>query len=809
MQTTHNRRIRPTAAAPEAETAAAGTKAVIYLRVSSNSQLGGDVDRDGFSIPAQRDACRKKAETLGAEVIEEFAERGESAKSMSRRSALTDMLARLTRGDVDFVIVHKLDRLARNRADDVEIVAKIRATGAQLVSVTENIDETPAGLLLHGIMSSIAEFYSNNLATEVAKGCVQKAKIGGTPHKAPIGYLNKRIWILDDGTQVESGNELAREIRTVAIDPERAPHIRAAFKLYATGKFALSDLAAILAEQGFRTRASRKAASRPIDISRLQAILNNDYYLGIVRYRGQVYAGRHEALVDEETFERVQTMLAVHRRSGTNAWRHHHYLSGALFCADCGRRLIYARHTGNGGLYEYFVCAGRQMKICDQPYHRIEAVEAAVADHYATVTLSREQRDAIARDLTEQLETYSGRASVERTRAERVLADLKQQERKLLDAHYADRISDELFGEEQDRVRRERVAATMTLERLSLRADELREAIEASLGLVTDAELSYRLGDDQHRRLLNSAIFERIEISREDVEGSTKKPPFSEYAAIAAANEGETARSTTKTAGTRRRRASAKDSNPAARRTPRNAEGAPCGAPSNSSWGTAPLAVDGSSFVNMVGETGSIAPCAEGNRRTGRTLCVLSRPEVPRSAPGAGRPSRRAGRAQRRCVPPRTACPGGRTPAPRACRRRCDRVGGLRPPRRRRPRAASWRRSGGARRTPCRHVPRRWCGSSSSGTRMRGCATWFRATSGTAGRDARRGTGTRWWAPSRRSPPRLRVEGRRRGGGRSSSAPRRRCRSRRRHAHAGARLARPAGQVPTTPPGVLPSTLPS
>ena len=62
--------------------------------------------------------------------------------------------------------------------------------GVMLVSATENIDETPSGMLLHGIMSTIAEFYSRNLANEVAKGMTQKAATGGTVGRAPIGYLN-------------------------------------------------------------------------------------------------------------------------------------------------------------------------------------------------------------------------------------------------------------------------------------------------------------------------------------------------------------------------------------------------------------------------------------------------------------------------------------------------------------------------------------------------------------------------------------------------------------------------------------------
>jgi DNA invertase Pin-like site-specific DNA recombinase len=198
--------------------------AVLYLRVSTKDQAHKGGEAEGFSIPAQRDAGRRKAASLGAVIVEEFVDAGESAKSADR-PALQRMLRYLRNNRVAFVVVHKVDRLARNRADDLEITLAIRAAGAELVSCTENIDDTPSGVLLHGIMSSIAEFYSRNLAHEVAKGLVQKAKSGGTPGKAPVGYLNTRRY--------ESG----REIRTVEVDPARAPLVQWAFEAYADGEW--------------------------------------------------------------------------------------------------------------------------------------------------------------------------------------------------------------------------------------------------------------------------------------------------------------------------------------------------------------------------------------------------------------------------------------------------------------------------------------------------------------------------------------------------------------------------------------------
>jgi DNA invertase Pin-like site-specific DNA recombinase len=204
-------------------------RALIYLRVSTKEQASTGGGAEGFSIPAQRDACRRKAGSLGAVVIDEFIDAGESARSKNRPE-LQRMLKYVEGESVDLVIVHKVDRLARNRADDVEISLALKNAGVTLVSCTENIDETPSGALLHGIMSSIAEFYSRNLANEVMKGLKQKAKTGGTPGRVPPGYANV--------IQREAG----RELRTVETDPERAPMVRWAFETYARGEHTLVQL---------------------------------------------------------------------------------------------------------------------------------------------------------------------------------------------------------------------------------------------------------------------------------------------------------------------------------------------------------------------------------------------------------------------------------------------------------------------------------------------------------------------------------------------------------------------------------------
>ena len=97
--------------AAKATAAAATARAVLYLRVSTKEQAERGGEAEGFSIPAQRQACYRKAEALGATVVEEFVDRGESARS-ANRPQLQRMLRFVAEQRVSFAIVHKIDRLA-------------------------------------------------------------------------------------------------------------------------------------------------------------------------------------------------------------------------------------------------------------------------------------------------------------------------------------------------------------------------------------------------------------------------------------------------------------------------------------------------------------------------------------------------------------------------------------------------------------------------------------------------------------------------------------------------------------------------
>jgi site-specific DNA recombinase len=492
-----------------------GAPAVAYIRVSSKEQAEKGGEAEGFSIPAQREACRRKAATLQAALIEQFVERGESAKTADRPE-LQRMLRFIAEHPVKYVIVHKVDRLARNRADDVAITLAIRQAGAELVSVTENIDQTPSGLLLHGIMASISEFYSRNLATEVIKGTTQKAKNGGTPGHAPTGYLNVR--------RIEND----REVRTVEVDPERGPLMTWAFDAYRTGEWTIRRLLAELTDRGLTTAPSRRGPGKPLTVSHLHKLLRHPYYMGMVQYRGAIYPGKHEPLATPETWHEVQRLLSAKNFAGEKDREHPHYLKGSIYCGQCGARLIVCHAKGRGGTYPYFICIGRQRDktSCQQRAIRIDRAEAAIAAHYATVQLPEDEVARLQTYLGDELTKLRVDAERERLVQARRLRQLEGERKKLLDAHYADAIPLDLLKSEQDRLSCEIANAEGRIAEIAGDFKVAETNVARALTRAGDCEAGYREANDRLRRQFNMAFFKRLLLSDEGEITSELASPF-------------------------------------------------------------------------------------------------------------------------------------------------------------------------------------------------------------------------------------------------------------------------------------------
>ena len=491
--------------------------AVSYLRVSTRGQAerGGGHD-EGFSIPAQREANKKKALSMGAIVGKEFVDRGASAKSADRPQ-LQAMLEYVKENAdrVDYVIVHKVDRLARNRDDDSDIMRVLRECGVQLVSASESIDNTPSGMLLHGIMSSIAEFYSQNLATEVKKGMGEKVKGGGTVGRAPIGYIN-----------VRRVDEQGREERTVELDPERAPLIKQIFEEYSTGEWSLNGLAEYMNSLGLCTRATPKIPSKPVTKSTIEKILKNPYYAGVIRYNGVEYDGVHDALVDLDTFNSVQAIIESHH-NGERTREHPHFLKGLLYCKSCGSKMIvtYAK-SKSGNIYPYYICAGRHRtksaaQKCTLRAILIEEVEYQIEQIFKGISIKPSERMLLESEIQHHIDKEEKVFKLELDSLKKEKDKLERRQEKLLEAHFNDAIPLSLMKREQQAISKQLAAVEHEIKIRSTTFEDIKANLSLAFELIEDCGRTYSAANDNIKRLMIQAVFSKIWID-EDGKTSTE-----------------------------------------------------------------------------------------------------------------------------------------------------------------------------------------------------------------------------------------------------------------------------------------------
>lgn len=246
--------------------------------------------------------------------MREFVDPGRTATSIDKRPTFQEMIAWVKQQkDVDYVIVYHFNRVFRNAVDAGIVKRDLKKVGTRVVSTILDMGKNPEAALVEQIIHAVDQYQSQASGADISYKMGQKIKNGGSVGIARLGYLNVRV------PKPEGG-----EIRTIAIDPERAPLVRLAFELYATGDYSLADLADELYDRGLRTRATPRRPAKQVSINKLSQTLRDRYYLGYVTHKGEEIKGRHEPLINQALFDRVQT-IADSRTAAKERRRVHHH----------------------------------------------------------------------------------------------------------------------------------------------------------------------------------------------------------------------------------------------------------------------------------------------------------------------------------------------------------------------------------------------------------------------------------------------------------------------------------------------------
>lgn len=362
-------------------------KCYIYARVSTELQI------DGYSLEAQKERVRSEAKHRKMQVCGEYSDEGKSGKNIARRPEFKKMLQDIKSGkdDVDYVLVFKLSRFGRNAADTLNSLQFMEDYGVNLLCVEDGIDSAgAAGKLIISVLASVAEIERSNISEQTMAGRRQKAHDGKwNGGFAPYGYK----LVAKEGEKA----------KVLVINEEETELIRLIYKLYLQN-MGLSRVAKWLNENGYTKRIRQNGSVSLISSAFVKGVLDNPVYAGLIAYGRRktekiegtrnefhvvkqdkdsykLYEGQHDAIIDEETWYRVQAkrMKNAFKREKTHSKEHEHILSALLKCPKCGASMygvVDRKKKKNSDEYYpdiwYYKCKNRKLvsgHLCDYKKH--------------------------------------------------------------------------------------------------------------------------------------------------------------------------------------------------------------------------------------------------------------------------------------------------------------------------------------------------------------------------------------------------------------------------------------------------------
>ena len=447
------------------------TKCVIYVRVSSDDQS------EKFSLSAQLDLLRDFANKHKFEVVKEYVE-AETAKKAGRHE-FNNMLSFLRKSkDVKTILVEKTDRLYRNFKDYVEI----GETDFDIYLVKENTVISPDSgshdKLVHGLKVLLAKNFIDNLREETQKGRLRKAQEGYFIGQVPYGY--KKL-----------------NPKTTVIDEEKAAFVRRAFELYASG-LSLDRVKEELFEEGY----IYTSTNRKISKGQLAKILQNINYTGVLKFRDNIYIGKHEPIITQVLFDKAQASFRKDNKPLKRNERSHAFL-GLIKCAKCGCAVTIEPPKRNGVIYYH--CTGSKGK-CDQKSKNIreEIIIPQLDNAVRAVSLAQKHIEYIKKGLRESLKDKQEYSEELRTNLQAEAARIRHRIDKITDEYYDDKVSAEFYNDKLIRWNHDLDDIMIKLEALhNAEKKYYEEGIKILETLKYAYDLYIRQDRSEQRKLLN------------------------------------------------------------------------------------------------------------------------------------------------------------------------------------------------------------------------------------------------------------------------------------------------------------------
>lgn len=486
-------------------------RAAAYIRVSTQEQAN-----EGYSIGAQTDRLKAYCSARDWILSGVYTDPGYSGAKLER-PALQKLIDDIQKHKIDVVVVYKLDRLSRSQKDTLYLIEDVfLLNSVAFVSINENFDTSTAfGRAMVGILSVFAQLEREQIRERTMMGLLERAKDGywrggGNP---PIGYKY-------DPSQ-----------GILVIDEYEALQIRKIFDLYVHEHLSTHRISKIMAAQYTHHYGSWIARTNII------GVLSNPTYTGKIPNKGQYFDGRHEPIIDTQTFAEAQRLLHLRSAERKPTDPHHtpfrasHLLTGIIWCGQCGARFYavcayrgskklpyrqrkkihhytcYSRTKARAEMVKDPNCKNQKWRVEDLDHEIIQEILKLQYDpNQLALAASKSQENAQAKAPSNDAAIHSQR-----------LAVVEQQISKLLDLYQMQNIPFDQISERLETLTAEKNALVNLLE-ASHTEDPKALSLQNVQLLLSDADAVLQNGTLEERRFLVHSLINRITLTENDVQ---------------------------------------------------------------------------------------------------------------------------------------------------------------------------------------------------------------------------------------------------------------------------------------------------
>lgn len=477
-----------------------------YIRVSDTKQV------DGASLSEQERSIIEYATKNRLNIIKWFEETQTAAKK--GRPKFTDMMNLLKDGKSQGVIMHKIDRSARN-LHDWAAVGDLIDNGIQVHFAHESLDMTErGGRLSADIQAVMASDYVRNLRQETIKGIYGRLNQGLYPFCAPIGYLN------------------TGKGKVKIKDPKKYELVQELFKLYASGEYNAKMLSKLMYEKGLRN-----FKGNIVNKNSLLRLLKNPFYIGLMEVNGKLFSGIHEAIVPKNIFHRAQEILTG--RIQHKGVIHDYTFRKRIKCKLCKYFMSGEKQKG----MVYYRCA---TKGCDTKTRREDFIEKSVVNTIKFISLNPNEEKQIEEIILENDFLKEDSTDSIRQQIKLDIGKLRIKEDKLLEAYLENVLSAEDYQKKKNSLVDSIHSLEQSLVHLSNPKQPFSEKITNFLELSKSLLNTYTSGNKSEKRKLLEMATSNFMVSEKSLYFSIRSP-FKELLKVSDSSKCSLSRNTFRT----------------------------------------------------------------------------------------------------------------------------------------------------------------------------------------------------------------------------------------------------------------------